>query len=371
MGLKIAVNGKSLGTVNPGGAVRVGLNIVYHLATLVDWNFDVWLPDRHSAGILLKMPDNVRTCFQPEDRRRSAFARLCWEQWHLPRLLNAGDYDLVLNLTNSSAVLRRVRAPQILLVHDSSFLVTGWFTRAFSLYLSLLIRLSNWRRCQIVTVSQTSATQLKQAFSSLDHIEVIPNGLDNPPEDIVPYRPAYPYLLFLGSRNPRKNLKGMLEAFRYYRHKHPDDPHYLVIVGGGKDIFREVDTSQDEQQVVWLGYVDDEQKWSVLAGARGLLLPSFLEGFGLPVGEALLMGKPVLASDIPVFHEIYGESIDIYVDPHDIEDMARGIEQLLQSSPCSPTADSSRAEMLSRYDWPAVAAEYRGLCLKMTGRKQF
>lgn len=368
--MKIAVNGKSLTTVNPGGAVRVGLNVVYHLASLVDWRFDLWLPDSQSAAVLPKMPENVRICFQPADRHRTAFAKFCWEQWHLPRLLNARDYDLVLNLINSCAVLRRVRAPQILLVHDSGFLVSGWFKKAFSVYLRLLIRLSVWRRCQIVTVSQTAATQLKQAFSSLDHIEVIPNGLDNPPENVIPYRPAYPYLLFLGSRNPRKNLKGMLEAFRYYCHKHPDDPHYLVIVGGAKDIFREVDTSQDEQRVEWLGYVGDEQKWSVLAGATGLILPSFLEGFGLPVGEALLLGKPVIASDIPVFHEIYGEAIDMYVDPHDTRDIAHGIERLLQNHRHSPAAAASRAEMLSRYHWPKVAAEYRDLCLRMAGRNQ-
>ena len=369
--MKIAVNGKSLATSNPGGAVRVGLNIVSCLATLVDWQFDLWLPDQHAAGNLPKMPNNVRICFKPGDKHQSAFAKLWWEQWHLPRLLNAGDYDLVLNLTNSSAVLRRVRVPQILLVHDSGFLFTAWFTRAFSFYLSLLIRLANWRRCQIVTVSRTSATQLKKAFSSLGNIVVIPNGLESPPEGIVPYRPAYPYLLFLGSRNPRKNLKGMLEAFRFYLHEHPDDPHHLVIVGGGKDIFKDVDTSQDDPDIEWFGYVDDEQKWSVLAGAKGLLLPSFLEGFGLPIGEALLMGKPVAASDIPVFHEIYGEAIDIYFDPHNIKDMSRGIEQLLQNCARSSTAKVSKAEMLASYDWPVVAAEYRSLCLRMIGNKQF
>ncbi len=247
--MKIAVNGKSLATINPGGAVRVGLNIICYLAAQVDWHFDLWLPDRPSAGVLPRMPDNVHICFQREGKPPGGVAKLWWEQWHLPRVLNSGDYDLVLNLTNSCAVLRRVRAPQILLVHDSSFLDTGWFTRAFSVYLSLLIRLSNWRKCQVVTVSQTSAVQLKQAFSSLDLIEVIPNGLDPAPQGIVPYRPAYPYLLFLGSRNPRKNLKGMLEAFRHYRHEHPDAPHHLVIVGGDKDIFRAVDTSQDKQYV--------------------------------------------------------------------------------------------------------------------------
>ena len=368
--MKIAVNGKSLGTINPGGAVRVGLNIVNHLATLVDWHFDLWLPDGHSADVIPKMPSNVRLCYHPENRHQSALAKLWWEQWHLPRLLNAEDYDLVLNLTNSSPVLRRVQAPQILLLHDASFLSTEWFTRAFSAYLSLLIYLSNWRKCRVVTVSQTSATQLKQAFPSLGHITVIPNGLDKPPQELAPHRPGYPYLLFLGSRNPRKNLKGMLDAFRYYRDKHPDDPHHLVIVGGDKDIFREVDTSRDDQQVEWLGYLDDEQKWSVLAGAKGLILPSFLEGFGLPVGEALLLGKPVAASNIPVFHEIYGEAINVYVDPHDIKDMADGIECLLAGRNDSLLPKPSTMEMLGNYDWPAVAAEYRDLGLKIIGRKK-
>ncbi len=82
------------------------------------------------------------------------------------------------------------------------------------------------------------------------------------------------------------------------------------------------------------------------------------------------MGKPVMASDIPVFHEIYGEAIDVYVDPHDIRDMAHGIEQLLQNSTYSLAADPIKAEILSRYDWPAVAAEYRSLCLRLIGKRQ-
>jgi len=366
--MKIAVNGKSLATSNPGGAVRVGLNIVYHLAALVDWQFELLLPGEPSATALPWMPDNVLVRFQSGEQQ-GAFGKLWWEQWQLPRLLNAGNYDLVLNLTNSCAVLRRINAPQMLLVHDSSFLSTRWFTRSFSVYLGLLIRMANWRKCQVVTVSQTSATQLKQAFSSLAGIKVIPNGLDKPPQDIVPHLPGYPYLLFLGSKNPRKNLEGMLRAFQCYRREHPDDDHHLVIVGGDKDIFRDVDCPQDDPFVEWFGYVDDEQKWSVLAGASGLLLPSFLEGFGLPVGEALLLNIPVAASDIPVFHEIYGDAIDVYVDPHDIDDMANGIGTLLKLDEDSRAGNRSRARVLSRYDWPAVAAQYHDLCLQITEGK--
>jgi len=367
--MKIAVNGKSLATVNPGGAVRVGLNIISHLASLVDWQIDIYLPDTDPASALPAMPDNVRFCCQPRDHHSSAISKLWWEQWHLPRLLNAGDYDLVLNLTNSCAVLRRVRTPQLLLVHDSSFLVTAWFTRAFSAYLSLLIRWANRRGCQLVTVSETSARQLKEAFSSLGQIEVIPNGLDPAPDDIVPYQPGFPYLLFLGSKNPRKNLKGMLEAFKAHRGKHPDDPHKLLIVGGDKDIFVDVGAAQDDPHVEWLGYVHDDKKWSVLAGADGLLLPSFLEGFGLPIGEALLTGKPVMASDIPVFHEIYGEAISVFVDPHDIEDMATGISRLIQSRADFDATARTRSQVLRRYEWPAIAARYRDLCLNLTNRK--
>lgn len=367
--MKIAVNGKSLATANPGGAVRVGLNVVSYLAESVDWQIDLWLPDANAAVQLPAMPANVRIRFRPGDRYRSARAKLWWEQWHLPRLLNAGNYDLVLNLTNSCAVLRRVRSPQLLLVHDSSFLVTDWFTPAFSRYLSLLIRWANWRKCQLVTVSETSATQLKEAFTFLDRIEVIPNGLDPLPGDIVPFQPGYPYLLFLGSRNPRKNLKGMLEAFRVFRREHPDDPHKLTIVGGDKDIFMDVDSSQDDSHIQWLGYLDDDRKWSVLAGAKGLLLPSFLEGFGLPIGEALQAGKPVMASDIPVFHEIYGDSIAVYVNPDDIQDMAGGIERLLLERPDSEAAARARDHVLSRYTWPAIALRYRDLCVELINGK--
>jgi glycosyltransferase involved in cell wall biosynthesis len=89
----------------------------------------------------------------------------------------------------------------------------------------------------------------------------------------------------------------------------------------------------------------------------------------LPVGEALSIGIPVMASDIPVFHEIYGEAIDVYVDPHDTASMAEGIERLLENRAQFASAGRSIKEWLSRYQWPAVVAQYRDLCRDLIGKR--
>ena len=139
------------------------------------------------------------------------------------------------------------------------------------------------------------------------------------------------YLLMASTLEPRKNFVGVIQAYAKLdgalRKKNP-----LVIVGKKgwyyEQIFDCVRALKVESQVHFLGYVSDEDLLALMRGAIAFLFPSFYEGFGLPVVEAMANGIPVLTSRISSLPEVGGEAV-LYVDPYDIMSLTQGMEMLL------------------------------------------
>lgn len=130
-----------------------------------------------------------------------------------------------------------------------------------------------------------------------------------------------PYFITLGTIEGRKNHLLLLRVWkRFVRDLGPAAPK-LVIVGQrgweADKAFQILDEPGDlDNFVVEMSDCDDDQLAGLIAGSRALLMPSFVEGFGLPVVEALQLGAPVIASDLPVYRELAGE-IPTFLDPHD------------------------------------------------------
>lgn len=356
--MRIAVNGKSLGVAEQGGAVRVANNVIRYLALAApELSFDVLLPAPVARDA--DLPPNVSLRVVHPVRRADGLRKSIWEQLLLPAYVRrAGVYSLLLNLTNSAPVLRSPGVPQLLLLHDAGFLNREWFSAAYSHYVTWLVRAAGRRGIRIVTVSRTAAEQLHGAFPGMPSPVAIPNGIDDPPDGIQAPSDLPPYVLFLGSMNPRKNIQGALQGFRLYKERAGGELQ-LVIVGAEKSLFRAATTdgATAADDVRFLGYVDERRKWSLLCGARALLLPSFLEGFGLPVGEAIKLGTPVVVSDIPVFRELFGD-IPVYVAPDSPASIAAGLVSALGGSGTGMAAPEQRRLFAARHAWPVVAASY-------------
>jgi glycosyltransferase involved in cell wall biosynthesis len=123
-------------------------------------------------------------------------------------------------------------------------------------------------------------------------------------------------LLYVGSLYPHKNISLVLKALQ----KLPD---YQLAIAGSRSVFRDAVTAEATQlgvsnQVVMLGFVPDNQLQKYYQSSLALVQPSLSEGFGLTGLEAMASGGVVLASDIPVFKEIYGDGAS-YFDPHSVE----------------------------------------------------
>jgi len=138
------------------------------------------------------------------------------------------------------------------------------------------------------------------------------------------------YILFLSTLKPSKNIEGILDAFS--KIKEGGNKIKLVIAGKKgwmfESIFEEVKKLGLEEDVIFTGYIKKEEKTPLISGAKMFISPSFWEGFGMHVLEAMACGVPVVVSDVGSFPEIVGES-GIIVDPYDSSSIANGILKVL------------------------------------------
>jgi alpha-1,3-rhamnosyl/mannosyltransferase len=233
------------------------------------------------------------------------------------------------------------RIPAVVTVYD---LVPFFFPSTMEfrnlVKLRLLMRASLKRARHVVTISEAVRQDLHRVFGvALDRISVVPPGVGTqfglqPGGAKSPTStPGLdgPYLLAVGTIEPRKNLPTLIRAYSAlpaaFRRRYP-----LAVVGaaGWKNaaIHALAEPLVHEGTVRFLGYVpEDELPW-LYRGAMMLLFPSWYEGFGMPVIEAMACGTPVVASDIPVLRETGGDAA-MFVAPADVPRWTEAIAKLV------------------------------------------
>lgn len=140
------------------------------------------------------------------------------------------------------------------------------------------------------------------------------------------------YVLYLGTLKPSKNIEGLIKAFSLITNQYPQTT--LVIAGKKgwmyETIYKLVENLELKDRVIFTGFVKEEDKPALIAGAKVFVLPSFWEGFGLDALSAMACGVPVIAGKVGSLPEVVGEA-GILVDPHDIDSIASGVNKVLSS----------------------------------------
>ncbi len=178
---------------------------------------------------------------------------------------------------------------------------------------------------RVVCVSEATARDVSGLLDvPTGQIRVVPNGIDarfSEPPATTPV--DGPYILFVGTPEPRKNLERLLDAVALLGAE--GRPERLVLAGA--DGWGVVDLPPRARAVL-LGRVPDDILRDLLAHARCVAYPSLWEGFGLVAGEALAAGAPVVCSDIPALREVAGDDAE-YCDPRSVDSIADALRRAL------------------------------------------
>jgi alpha-1,3-rhamnosyl/mannosyltransferase len=171
------------------------------------------------------------------------------------------------------------------------------------------------------------------------------------------YRLDAPYLLFAGCIEPRKNVSTILQAFRHLRHSRNGDVQ-LVLAGNFGWACEETKTALSKwgTGIRNLGYLPEQDMPGLFLGAAALVYPSFYEGFGLPVAEAMAAGTPVITSNNSCLTEVTGEAA-IHIDPHSVEELRAAMELVLSDTELARTLSCHGKHRAQRFHWAQNAIE--------------
>jgi glycosyltransferase involved in cell wall biosynthesis len=198
-------------------------------------------------------------------------------------------------------------------------------------YYRYLIKPACHRAAFVLTVSEYSRHEIA-AWAEVDEGKIINvgNGVGMPfsPTGHI-YNPGFPYLLYVGSRKPHKNLSRLLLAYSISGVRR--EVRLLLSGYPDKELLAEINRLQLGNDVAFADLQSDDTLAEAYRGAVAFLFPSLYEGFGLPPLEAMACGVPVLTSNVCSLPEVVGEAA-VLVQPLDVEEIAAGIRRLVRDA---------------------------------------
>lgn len=324
-----------------------------------------------------ELVEGIERVKQPGDRlllfgqktgpiKDSPMSRILWEQSALPVNITAQRLDVF--HTPIGAVPLLARTPSVVTVHDLAFLkYPDQLPASRRAWLVAATRLSARRAAKIITVSQATANDLKEWLNVPDdRIQAIPLATSGKVERVegksldvfqMKWDIDRPYVLAVGTLEPRKNLPTLLRAFARIK---DDIDHQLVLVGPEGWLTGELKSTLEElnlgDRVRLTGFVSDEELGGWYSGADLFAFPSYYEGFGLPSIEAMRCGAPVLCANNSAFPEVVGNA-GVLIPAEDENAWSDSMLDLLQDESKRDELRTLGFARANEFSWERTAQE--------------
>lgn len=314
-----------------GGIGRYTREIVLYLITHKQWIFTLLYSTEAYKDLKIHQKETVQLI--PCNAKIFSLK----EQWEVWR--KTPKCDLFWSPYMNIPFIRTRAKKQVVTLHDVFHLANPRYysklkRMAIAPYYYFSSRYSN----RIITVSDFSKSEINKYLGQriADKTAVVYNGCEIKDEGIQPKEIGFRYFLFVGSIKPHKNLKNALLGFKELNNK----DYKFIIVGkkegfitGDQEVFNLVSQINTETEtVLFTGNINDQELYAWYKGASALVMPSFYEGFGLPVIEAMHFNIPIIASDIPVLKEIGKEYIS-YFNPYNPDSIKDAMAQIIHHAP--------------------------------------
>lgn len=259
-----------------------------------------------------------------------------WFEHSIPRILKDIKADLFISPDGYMSLSSKVKSLSI--IHDLNFeQFPEHFPWLIKKYYHYYFPRFAKRADRIATVSEFSKQDIVSRYKiNADKIDVIYNGVNNAfkpqnPEAIKETRNKYsngePYFIFVGSIQPRKNIKNLLLAFDLFKSNHKQ-PFKLLIAGAKKwwtsELQKTFEDMKYKNDVVFTGRVTEDELVKITGAAYAMTYVPFFEGFGIPILEAFNSGIPVITSDITSMPEV-ANGAALLINPHSSQSISEGM----------------------------------------------
>ncbi len=261
-------------------------------------------------------------------------------------------------------------APIVVTIHDVSYIDRpDYLPRTRAMQLRLTVRRTVKRAAKVITISEFSRQRIAETYNlDPDSIAVTPLASQRH------FRPANreaavrqvrerlgidrPFLLTVGDLHPRKNQIGLVRAFRELLRAHPELPHVLVMAGQhtwfAPRVIEEVRRAGLEERVLFTRFVDEDFLPTLYNACELFVFPSFYEGFGLPIIEAMACGRPVVCSSATALPEVAGGAALLF-EPHSTAQQMRAMRDVLLDAELNARMEKKSLQRAKAFDWRETA----------------
>jgi len=362
----------------PVGAGRYTIDLATALLARDDVALTLWCrrgdgPRWRELGTTIGDADQPRTVGARTVRAIAPLrrpVRLAWEQIRLPALIGAASLDV--HHGPHYTMPERARLPVVVTIHDLTFVDhPEWHERSKVIVFRRAIRVAAQRADAIVCVSRLTGERLEALCHPRGRVFVVPHGVDHarfrpdPPDGgsdegmlrSLGVRP--PYVLFVGTLEPRKAVPDLVAAFDRVAGHHADLS--LVLAGrpgwGTEAVDRAIGGARFADRIVRTGYVPDNAVPALLRQAAVVAYPALEEGFGLPALEALACGTPLVTTLDTAMAEV-SQGAAVLVIPGSVAELADGLDEVLRGSAALQGRRRLGLEVAATHTWEASAADH-------------
>jgi len=275
-------------------------------------------------------------------------------------------------------------SPVVVSIHDVSYLEhPEFFPAARRVQLKLTVEHTVRRAAKILTLSEFSRQGIARSYAlDPEKIAVVPAACSEIFKPVSrPKAKAFvegrfqitqPFILCVGDLQPRKNPLGLIRAFESLVANCPELPHHLVMVG--KDtwyapkVHQAAENSPFGNRIHFTGYVNDAELLQLYNACEIFVFPSFYEGFGIPILEAMACGRAVACANTSAMPEVAGKAAVLF-DPHSIEEMMVSMRDLLRNAELRARKERLGQQNASRFSWRGTAKQTLDVYYAVSGMR--
>lgn len=298
-----------------------------------------------------------------------SWARILWEQTMLPQQMKPHQIDIMHFADYALPVLSKTR-PWIISVHDLAYRIYPETFSRGKLWTKLaLVKPSLHKAGKIITGSENTKQDIIKFYGiSPERIAVTTYGVDldrfyplsgtEVQTGLERYGLEPGYILFIGTLEPRKNI---ISVIRAYHHLRNNGCKQKLVIGGGtgwlySDIFKLVEELKLVEEIIFTGYLPDEDLALLYNGAGVFVYPSLYEGFGLPPLEAMACGTPVVTSNVSSLPEVVGDA-GLMVPPLESKAIAEAIGSVLANQQLADQLREKGIQRAQNFSWEKTARQ--------------